>query len=52
MKLFGKIVQSEKSFTIFIKNPILDDWQGSKYASELASKVTDVSYLNQLECQK
>ena len=44
MKLFAEIVKNEKPYTIFLKTSILDDWQGYKYASELASKVTDVSY--------
>ena len=39
-------------FTIFVKTSILDVWQGSEYASELASKVTDVSFLNQFEYQR
>ena len=51
MKLFAKIVTKEKPFTIFVKASILDVWQGSEYASELASKVTDVSFLNQFEFQ-
>ena len=42
MELFVKIVKKENSFTIFVKVPILDVWQGSEHASELASKVTDV----------
>ena len=48
MELFVKIVKNEKS----VKNPILNVWQGSEYASELASKVTDVSFLNQFEYQR
>ena len=47
MALFAKIDKSEKPFTIFVKISILDVWQGSEYASELASKVSDVLYLNQ-----
>ena len=44
MELFIKIVvKKEKPFTIFVKTSILDIWQGSEYASELASKVPDVS---------
>ena len=43
MELFVKIVKKEKPFTIFVKTSILDIWQGSEYASELASKVADVS---------
>ena len=49
MEPFAKIVKNEKSFTIIVKTSILDIWQGSEYASELASKVTDVSCLNQFE---
>ena len=30
----------------------LDVWQGSEYASELASKVKDVSFSNQFEYQR
>ena len=52
MELFEKIGKNEKPFTIFIKNYILDDWQSSEYASELASKVKDVSFLNQFEYQR
>ena len=52
MELFRKIVKNEKWFTIFVKTFILDVWQGSEYASELASKITDVSFLNQFECQR
>ena len=39
MELFAKIVKNEKPFTIFIKTFIFDIWQGSEYASELASEV-------------
>ena len=39
MELFVKIVKTEKSFTIFAKISILDAWQVSEYASELAAKV-------------
>ena len=39
-------------FTIFSKTFILDIWQGSEYASELASKVKDVSFSNQFEYQR
>ena len=46
MKLFANIVEHEKPFTIFPKTSILDTWQGSEYASELGSKVKDVSLLN------
>ena len=52
MELFAKIVKNENPFTIFVKTSILDVWQGSEYASELASKVTDVSFLNQFEYQR
>ena len=52
MDLFAKIAKSENSFTIFVKTSILDTWKGSEYAFELASGVTDVSVLNQLEYQK
>ena len=47
MELFAKIVQNEKPFTIFPKTSILDVWQSSEYASELASKVKDVLFLSQ-----
>ena len=39
VKLFAEIVKTEKPFTIFVKASILDVWQGSEYASELASRV-------------
>ena len=39
-------------FTICVKAFILDIWKGSEYASELASKVKDVSFLNQFEYQR
>ena len=52
MELFAEIGKNEKSFTIFVKSSILDVWQGSEYAFELDSKVTDVSFLNQLEYQR
>ena len=51
-ELFAKIVKNEKPFTIFVKTSILDVTQGSKCASELASEVTHVSFLNQFECQR
>ena len=38
-------------FTIFVKTSTMDVWYGSEYASELASKVKDVSFLNQFEYQ-
>ena len=49
MEFFMKIVKNGKPFTIFVKTSILDVWQGSEYASELASKVKDVSFLNQFK---
>ena len=39
MVLFAKIVKNEKPFTIFVKNPILDVWQGSEYAPEWLPKL-------------
>ena len=53
MEVFAKIVKNEKPLTIFVKISILDVWQGSECASELASKVTDmISFLNQFEYQR
>ena len=52
MELFAEIVKNEKPFTIFVKTPILDFWQGSQYASEWASKVTVISFLNEFEYQR
>ena len=52
MELFTKVVKNEKPFTIFEKTSILDIWQGSEYASEMGSKVKDVSFLNQFKCQR
>ena len=46
MEVFAKIVKNEKPFNIFVKTFVLDVWHGCQYASELASKVTDVSFLN------
>ena len=46
------MIKKEKSFTIFVKTSILDVTQGSEYASELASKVMNISFLNQFECQR
>ena len=46
MELFAKIVKNKKPFTIFAKTSTLDVSQGSEYASELAYKVNDVSFLN------
>ena len=40
---------SQNPFTIFAKISMLDIWQGSGYAFELASDVEDVSFLNQFE---
>ena len=52
MEFFAEIVKNEKPFTIFAKSSILDVWQGSEYASELASKIKDVSFLNQFKYQR
>ena len=52
MGLFAKIVKNQKPFTICAKTSILDVWQGSEYAPELASKVKDVSFLIQFEYQR
>ena len=52
MELFVKIVKNDKLFTISVKIYILDVWQGSEYASELASKVPEVPVLNQCEYQR
>ena len=52
MELIAKIVKNEKPFTIFVKTSILDIWQASEYASELAFNVTDVSFLKQFEYQR
>ena len=52
MELFTKIVKNEKSVTIFAENFILDVLQGPEYVSELASKVKDVSFFNQLKYQR
>ena len=41
-----------KAVPYFSKNCILDVWQGSEYATELAFKVKDVSKSNQFEHQK
>ena len=49
MKLFLKIVKNEQLCTICAKASILDVWQGSEYASKLASKLKDVSFLSQFE---
>ena len=47
MKLFVKIIKNEKPFPIFVKSSISDVSQDSGYASELAFKIKDVSFLNQ-----
>ena len=52
MELFAKIVKNEKSVTILTKPSILDVWQGSECDSELASKVKDVSFLNQFKYER
>ena len=52
MKLFAKTVKKKKPFAVFVKTSIFDVWQGSEYVSELASKVTDVSFLKQFEYQR
>ena len=49
MELFVKI---RRTVHYSGKNLILDIWQGCKYASELDSKVKDVSFLNQFEYHK
>ena len=41
-----------KAVPYFSQNCILDVWQGSEYATELAFKVKDVSKPNQFEHQK
>ena len=43
------IVKNEKPFTNFAKTYILDVLHGSEYVSEMASKVTDVSFSNQFK---
>ena len=52
MDLFAKIVINEKPFTIFAKNSFLGVWQSSEYASELASKVKGVSFLDQFKYKR
>ena len=52
MEVFAKIIKNEKPFSIFAKSSILNVWQGIEYASELASKVKDVSFLNQFKYQR
>ena len=39
-------------FTICEKASILDVWKVSRHVSELASKVKDVSFLNEFEYQR
>ena len=51
MEPFAKLVKNKKLFTIFAEISILDVWQGSEYASELASKIKDVLFLNQFKYQ-
>ena len=46
---FLKIARKYKPFTICAKTSILDVWQDPGYASELASKVKDVSFLYQFD---
>ena len=52
MELFVEIVKNEKLFIIFVKTSIFNVWRVSEYVSELASKVTDVLFLNQFEYQR
>ena len=52
MELVAKAVKNWKPFTISAKTFTLDVWQGSQYSSELASKVKNVSFLNQFEHQR
>ena len=52
MEHFAKIVKNYKPFTICAKTSILDVWKGSECASELASKVKGVWFLNQFEYQR
>ena len=51
MELFIKNSQKRKAVHYFLKTSFLDVLQGFEYASELASKVTDVSFLSQFEYQ-
>ena len=48
MSLSKKIVENKNSFTIFAKTSISDLWQGSEYASELASKNQGLANINQI----
>ena len=50
MELFAKIVR-KKPFTVLGRTSILGVWSGSEYASALALKVKDVSFLDQCEYQ-
>ena len=53
MGLFAKIkTKSRSRFPQKPQTSILDVWQGSEYASELASKFKDVWVLNQFEDQR
>ena len=52
MELFAKIIENKKPFTIFAKTSIFDVRQGLEYASQLAFKVKDASFLNQLKYQR
>ena len=54
MELFWQVVtsQNKKPLTIFAKTSIFDVWQSPEYASQLASKVKDASFLNQLKYQR
>ena len=52
IELFAKIVNNLKSSTVLVKTFILDVGQVSEYASELAFKVKDASFLNQFEYQQ
>ena len=49
---FCKNSKKPKAVYYFCKKCILDVWQGSEYANELAFKVKDVSKSNQFEHQK
>ena len=44
--------KSKAVSTIFAKSSTLDVWQGSEYASKLAFKVKDVSFLNKFKYQR
>ena len=51
MELFAKNSQKRKAVHYSAKTSILDVWQVSEYASKLASKVKDASFLNQFKHQ-